>query len=62
MRGSTGKNGMNRKDTISEKLEELKSRISQLHEDIPFLEQCSRLSIFLQELYQIREKLNQLEQ
>lgn len=53
---------MSRDEAISEKLEELKFRITQLHEGIPFLKQCSCLSIFLQKLYQIREGLNQLEQ
>ncbi len=62
MTDSTGKSIMIRDEAINEKFEDLKSRITQLHKGIPFLKQCSRLSIFLQELYQIREVLNQLEQ
>ncbi len=60
--GSTGKSIMKKHANINEKLEELKFRIVQLYEGIPSLEQCSRLSVFLQKLYQIRENLNQLEQ
>ena len=47
---------------IKEQLEELKSRVSQLHDDIPCLKQCSRLSDLLQKMYEIRVGLNQLEQ
>ena len=47
---------------INERLEELKSRVTQLHNDIECLEQCSRLSRLLQRMYEIREGLNQLEQ
>ena len=46
-------------ETIKEQLEELKSRVTQLHSDIKCLEQCSRLSNFLQKIYEIREGLNQ---
>ena len=49
-------------EAIKEQLEELKSRVTQLHSDIKCLEQCSRLSNFLQKIYEIREGLNQLEQ
>jgi diadenylate cyclase len=49
-------------ETIKEKLEELKSRVTQLHEGIPCLKQCSHLSSLLQKMYEIREGLNQLEQ
>jgi len=48
--------------TIKQKLEELKSRVTQLHNDIPCLKQCSRLSDLLQKMYEIRVGLNQLEQ
>ena len=47
---------------IKQQLEELKSRVTQLHDDIPCLKQCSRLSDFLQKMYEIRLGLNQLEQ
>ena len=48
--------------TIKQQLEELKSRVTQLHDDIPCLKQCSRLSDLLQKMYEIRVGLNQLEQ
>ena len=47
---------------IKQQLEELKSRVSQLHDDIPCLKQCSRLSDLLQKMYEIRVGLSQLEQ
>ena len=48
-------------EAIKEKLEELKSRITQLHKGIPCLKQCSHLSDLLQKMYEIRLGLNQLE-
>ena len=53
---------MSEEAAIKEQLEELKSRVSQLHDDIPCLKQCSRLSDLLQNMYEIRVGLNQLEQ
>ena len=53
---------LNEEAAIKEQLEELKSRVSQLHDDIPCLKQCSRLSDLLQNMYEIRVGLNQLEQ
>ncbi len=53
---------LNEEAAIKEQLEELKSRVSQLHDDIPCLKQCSRLSDLLQKMYEIRVGLNQLEQ
>ena len=53
---------MSEEAAIKEQLEELKSRVSQLHDDIPCLKQCSRLSDLLQKMYEIRVGLNQLEQ
>jgi len=47
---------------IKEKLEDLKSRVTQLHNDIPSMKACSRLSDLLQKIYEIRVELNQLEQ
>lgn len=47
---------------IKEKLEELKSRVTQLHNDIPSMKRCSCLSDLLQKMYEIRVELNQLEQ
>ncbi len=53
---------LSEEETIKEKLEELKSRVTQLYEGIPCLKQCSHLSSLLQKMYEIREGLNQLEQ
>jgi len=53
---------MDEEARIKEQLEELKSRVTQLHDDIPCLKQCSRLSDLLQKMYEIRVGLNQLEQ
>ena len=47
---------------ITQQLQELKSRVTQLHDDISCLKQCSRLSDLLQKMYEIRVGLNQLEQ
>ena len=47
---------------IQEQLEDLKSRVIQLHDGIPSLKRCSRLSGLLQKIYEIRVELNQLEQ
>ena len=44
------------------KLEELKRRIGRLYEIIPSLKQCSHLSDHLQEVFELREGLNQIEQ
>jgi DNA integrity scanning protein DisA with diadenylate cyclase activity len=61
-------NGLNNRYLLSEEaaikqqMEELKSRVTQLHAGIPCLKQCSRLSDFLQKIYEIRVGLNQLEQ
>jgi uncharacterized protein (TIGR00159 family) len=49
-------------EAINEQLEELKSRVTQLHKDIPCMKQCSHLSSLLQKMYEIREGLNLLEQ
>jgi len=53
---------LSEEETIKEKLEELKSRVTQLHEGLPCLKECSLLSGLLQKLYEIREGLNQIEQ
>jgi len=53
---------MSEEAAIKEQLEELKSRVTQLHDDIPCLEHCSRLSDLLQKMYEIRVGLNQIEQ
>ncbi len=53
---------MSEEAAIKQQLEELKSRVTQLHHDIPCLKQCSRLSNLLQKMYEVRVGLNQLEQ
>ena len=53
---------MSEERAIKQQLEELKSRVAQLHNDIPCLKQCSRLSELLQKMYEIRVGLNRLEQ
>jgi DNA integrity scanning protein DisA with diadenylate cyclase activity len=62
---STGANNeqpLSEEETIKEQLEELQARLTQLHNEIASLKQCSRLSDFLQKMYEIRAGLNQLEQ
>ena len=53
---------LSEEEAIKKHLEELKSRVAQLHNDIACLKQCSRLSNLLQKIYEIREGINQLEQ
>ena len=52
----------NEEQAVKEQLEELKSRVTLLHNDIPCLKQCARLNDLLQKMYEIRVGLNQLEQ
>ena len=56
------KHVLSEEETIKEKLEDLETRVAQLHKDIPCMKECSLLSSFLQKLYEIREGLNQIEQ
>jgi diadenylate cyclase len=49
-------------EAFKEKLEELKRRIGDLYEIIPSLNQCSRLSDHLQEVFELHEGLYQIEQ
>jgi DNA integrity scanning protein DisA with diadenylate cyclase activity len=58
----TNENILSEEETIKEQLEDLKARVIKLHNDIPCLKQCSRLSSLLQKMYEIREGLNKLEQ
>jgi len=53
---------MSEEAAIKQQLEELKSRVTQLHDEIPFLKQCPRLGDLLQKMYEIRVGLKQLEQ
>jgi uncharacterized protein (TIGR00159 family) len=52
---------LSEEEVIKEQLEDLKSRVTQLHNDIQCLKQCSRLSNLLHKMYEIRSGLNQLE-
>ena len=47
---------------FKDKLQELNHRIIHLYEIIPNLKQCSRLADHLQDVFEIREGLNQIEQ
>jgi DNA integrity scanning protein DisA with diadenylate cyclase activity len=47
---------------FKEKLEELKHRIDHLYEIIPSLKQCSHLNHHLQEVFELRKGLSELEQ
>ena len=58
MNGFKNTSLLSEEEAIKEQLEELRSRVSQLHKDIRCLEQCPRLSSFLQKMYEIREGLN----
>ena len=62
MNEPTNKDILSEEEAIKEQLEELKSRVTRLHNDIPCLKQCSRLGDLLQKMYEIRAGLNQLEQ
>jgi len=53
---------MNEEDAIKKELEDLRSRVTKLHNLLPCLKQCSQLSHLLQKVYEIRQGLNQLEQ
>ena len=61
MNRSQNQDILGEEEVIKEKLEDLKSRIAQVHERLGCVKECSRLSNFLQKLYEIREGLNQLE-
>ena len=54
-------NGPIEEEGFKEKLEELKSRLDRLYEIMPYLKQCSHLNNYLQEVFELREGLNQLE-
>ena len=62
MNGLNDKQLLNEEETIKQQLEDLKSRVTQLHNEIPCLKQCSRLRDFLQIMYEIRLGLNLSEQ
>lgn len=53
--------GLKARNLLMDQLEALKTRINAIHADIPCLTESTALSILLQKLYEIRERLNQLE-
>jgi diadenylate cyclase len=61
MDSSIQEHSLNEEEAIRQQLEELKVRITGLHKGISCLTHCSRLSILLQKMYEIREALNRLE-
>jgi DNA integrity scanning protein DisA with diadenylate cyclase activity len=52
---------LSEEEAIREQLDDLRSRIAQVRDRIECVKECSRFSNFLQELYEIRQVLNQLE-
>ena len=62
MNGQNDDHLLSEERAIKQQLEELKSRVTQLHNEIPCLKQCSRLRDFLQIMYEIRLGLNLSEQ
>ena len=62
MNGLTNEDILSEEEAIKEQLDDLKSSVAKLHNDIKCLKQCSRLSNLLQKMYEIREGLDQLEQ
>ena len=62
MNGLTNEDILSEEEAIKEQLDDIKSRVAKLHNDIKCLKQCSRLSNLLQKMYEIREGLDQLEQ
>ena len=62
MNPSSKENRLIEEEEFKEKLEELKRRVINLYKIIPSLKQCSYLSNHLQEVFELREGLNQLEQ
>jgi len=61
MKPKDGEGLLNEQALIMEQLEALKTRVTQIHADIPCIKESSLLSTLLQKMYQIRERLNQLE-
>ena len=62
MNGLANEDILSEEEAIKGQLDDLKSRVARLHNDIKCLKQCSRLSNFFQKMYEIREGLDQLEQ
>ena len=62
MNSQDDKHILSEEETIKKELDDLRSRVTNLHNLLPCLKQCSHLSNLLQKVYEIREGLNQLEQ
>jgi diadenylate cyclase len=62
MQPSNHENMLVEEEEFKAKLEEMKDRIVVLYEIVKGLKQCDHLSHHLQELFELRERLNQLEQ
>jgi DNA integrity scanning protein DisA with diadenylate cyclase activity len=61
MKPKDGEALLNEQAMIIEHLEALKTRVMQIHADIPCIKESSLLSTLLQKMYEIRERLNKLE-
>ena len=55
-------NILSEEEALKEKLEDLRSRLIHLCQILPCMKQCNHLSHLLQEVFKLREGLNQLEQ
>jgi DNA integrity scanning protein DisA with diadenylate cyclase activity len=61
MNSSSIENRLIEEEGFKEKLADLKSRLDHLYEIVPYLKQCSHFNSHLQEIFELREGLNQLE-
>jgi DNA integrity scanning protein DisA with diadenylate cyclase activity len=61
MNPSSYENRLVEEKRFKKKLKDLKSRLDHLYEIIPYLKQCSHFNNHLQEIFELREGLNELE-
>jgi DNA integrity scanning protein DisA with diadenylate cyclase activity len=61
MNPSSYENRLIEEKRFKKKLKDLKSRLDHLYEIIPYLKQCSHFNNHLQEIFELREGLNELE-
>ncbi|MEJ2727748.1 MAG: diadenylate cyclase [Deltaproteobacteria bacterium] len=61
MNPSSKENSLIEEEDFRKKLKDLKRRLDHLYEIVPFLKQCSHFNNHLQEIFELREGLNQLE-
>ncbi len=61
MKPENGEASSGEQSLILGQLEALKTKVMQIHADVPCLNESSLLSTLLQKMYEIREQLNQLE-